>query len=457
MTCFAKRTRRKVSSMSSMQFQCPQCKAIFSSQAVVDGMTVACPKCSARFEVLLSGKISRSVDEKPLIEKWLLQKARVFSIWFWKGLRSFVRFEKLETTDISRFTNAASTFEFSRLFPLAVVCLGFGWYLSWIYDDQNLDFRYDYESRWAILPMAALALYGAFRGIRHFLRPKTTQWGAWITTCLFTSVAGIILLFAFMRISDWAVEAWAEGKFRPRNILMFAVVLIGLCYKFVNDPYSSLFAKFIGFIGGVGFCEEATKLLPICLLVLNRRKLPFKIDLSLHSFLMLGFFSGLGFGIGEALVSYAIPENDDFVSQLGRWFACVPSHAVYTVIDAAFLWMFHRRIAEAEKMRGKVGWFALCVATVAFLHGIYDTLCCLQIANPILEAASLAILDAASLVLMWRVVRYAANLHVTIEGNGDTSLEDFDVTTCRTFGKSFAKTYIVVLAGVVIYAKIFCH
>jgi hypothetical protein len=165
---------------------------------------------------------------------------------------------------------------------------------------------------------------------------------------------------------------------------------------------------------------------------------------------MLGFFSGLGFGIGEALSDqFAISAVDDFDEQLVRWFACVPSHAVYTVIDATFLWMFHRRIAQAEKDREKVGWFALCVAAAAFLHGVYDTLYVLPFAGPIL--------DAASLVLMWRVVRYAAGLHASIEDNNYTGLEDFDVTSCRTFGKSFAKTYIVILAGVVIYAKIFCH
>lgn len=448
--------------MSTRQIQCPRCKAAFPlmDDATVK-KTISCPKCLATFEVPRSEEGDESVAEKPPVEKWLMQKGGEFGKWtakmamwaakrIWKVSRHFLSFERPQETDVSPSTTAASTFEFSRLFPLAVICLGFGWYVSWIYVGQDLEFWSKYESRWAILPMAVLALYGAFRGIRHFLRPKTTQWGAWITTCLFTSVAGILLLFAFQSIADWAVEAWAEGRFRPRNILMCGVLFIGFCYKWAFDPYSSLLAKFIGFIGGIGFCEEAVKLLPICLLVLNRHKLPFKLDLSFRSFLMLGFFSGLGFGIGEALSDqFAISAVDDFDEQLVRWFACVPSHAVYTVIDAAFLWMFHRRIAQAEKDREKVGWFALCVAAAAFLHGVYDTLYVLPFAGPIL--------DAASLVLMWRVVRYAAGLHASIEDNNYTGLEDFDVTSCRTFGKSFAKTYIVILAGIVIYAKIFCY
>ena len=446
--------------MSTRKFQCPQCKAVFSEEGTMPGNAVSCPKCFATFAVPKAEEGGESVAEKPPVEKWLMHKGHEFGNWTakmaiwaakraWKASRIFLSFERPQETDVSHFANAASTFEFSRLFPLAVICLGFGWYVSWAYIGQDLDFRYAYESRWGILPMAILALYGAIRAIRHFLRPKVSQWGAWIVTCLFTAVAGILLLFAFQHIADWSVEAAAKGKFKPRNILMLGVLFIGFCYKWVNDPYSSFFAKFIGNIGGVGFCEEATKLLPICLLVLNRRKLPFRLDLSLRSFLMLGFFSGLGFGISEALFGgYAIPENDDFVSQLCRWFACVPSHAVYTVIDAAFLWMFHRQIAKAEKDREKVGWFALCVAAVALLHGIYDTLYVLPFAGPVL--------DAASLVLMWKVVRYAANHYTSVEDGEYTGLEDFNAISLRTFGKSFAKTYLIILIGVVIYAKVSC-
>lgn len=448
--------------MSAMQIQGQRCKAFFElMDGASVGKTISCPKCLAKFDVRQKENVGESVAEKPQIEKWLMQKGREFGLWTakmaiwaarrgWKVIRSFLSFERPQETDISHFTNAASTFEFSRLFPLAVICLGFGWYVSWIYTGQDLEFRYAYEARWGILPMAILALYGAIRTIRHFLRPKVSQWGAWIVTCLFSAVAGLLLLHVFIYIADWSVEAVARGKFKPRNILMFGVLFIGFCYKWVNDPCASLFAKFIGYIGGVGFCEEATKLLPICLLVLNRRKLPFKLDLSLRSFLMLGFFSGLGFGIGEALSNqYAIPENDDFVLQLCRWFACVPSHAVYTVIDAAFLWMFHRQIAQAEKDREKVGWFAVCVAVVALLHGIYDTLCGLPFMGPVL--------DAASLVLMWRVVRYAATNYTSIDDREYSGLEDFNAITVGTFGKSFAKTYILILAGVVIYAKIACY
>ena len=432
-----------VLSMSRIQFQCPKCKAVLVSDEVTDGMTVLCPECSTEFEVHPMEDSGKSNAEKPTFDKWLLDTAQRLLY----NIRFFFKFERLVETDVSHFQNAASTFEFSRLFPLAVICLGFGWCLRWLYLGQDLDFRYSCSSRWAILPIAALALYGAFRANRHFLRPKVSQWGAWIATCLFTAVAGILLLCALQAIAEWTLEAVAEGA-RPRNILLFAVVLIGYCYRLAFDPNTTLFAKFIGFVGGVGFGEEAIKLLPICLLVLYRRKLPFKLNLSLRSFLMLGFFSGLGFGIGEALGPYAIPGCRDYEEQLTRWFACVPSHAIYTIIDAAFLWMFHRRIAQAAKLKGKVGWFALCVAVVALLHGIYDTLCGLSFMGPIL--------DAASLVLMWKVVRYAANHYASVEDGEYSGLEDFNATTLRTFGKSFAKTYLVILIGVVIYAKIAC-
>jgi hypothetical protein len=120
--------------MSTIQFQCPKCKAVLVSDEVTAGMAVSCPECSAEFEVhpmVVSGK---SDAEKPTFDKWLLYTAQRLL----RNVRSFLKYEHPVETDVSQFPNVASTFEFSRLFPLVVICLGFGWLSSWIADWQDI-------------------------------------------------------------------------------------------------------------------------------------------------------------------------------------------------------------------------------------------------------------------------------------------------------------------------------
>ena len=435
-----------------MQFQCPHCKAILASDAVTDGMMVTCPECGATIECHPYVQRVVQADEKTQADQWFAQNWRNWLESSWNALRQFSKFEQQTETDFSRFKDASSVFELARLFPLAVICLGFGWILNSV-TDFDIDF-YSSTPRWLILPLAALALYGAIRSIKHFLRPKSPQRVLWCGICLFSAVAGILLLMIFQYVAIWV----AESDIQPgRNILLGVVKIIGICYEAVYSDNTSLWDKFLGYIGGVGLCEEATKLFPLCLVVAYRHKFPFKVDLTFPSFLMLGFFSGLGFGIGEALTCYTIANISDmcfhapsyineYEIHLNRWFACVPSHAIYTVIDAAFLWMFHRLIASAKEFRAKVGWFALCVASVAILHGVYDVLNGLPFMG--------ITLDAASLVLMWWIVRLAARSNTSIEDEDYPDLRNFAIMTYKSFGKSFAKMYLAIFAGIVFYPQI---
>lgn len=378
--------------------------------------------------------------EKPPVEQWLANTGKHSVEWTFRSVKNFFKFEHPTETEVSRFGSAAATFEFSRLFPLAVVCLGFGWIGSWIYSVCDLDVESD--SRWAIWPIAFLALYGVIRALKHFLRPKSIEWWPNALICAFTATIGLLTLFLFQSLADVMADIDARRGF------VALVKMIGQCYRAVDDPEAGLSEKFIGYIGGVGLCEESVKILPVCLLMVNRKKLPFRLELSFRSFLTLAFFSGLGFGIGEALYGYAIPENGDLDAQLSRWFACVPSHAIYTMIDAAFLWLLQPRIQRAADPRIKVGWFVLCVATVAVLHGIYDVLCVIPFVG--------LILDASSLILLWWAVRFAIRRRSSVDGSDSSGLEDFNAMTFNTFGKSFAKTYLIILVGIILYAKFWC-
>ncbi len=384
--------------------------------------------------------------DKPSIDKWIVTSGKDLLVKTWRWLCDFVKPEHKSMTDITKFGGIAQSFQFSHLFPIAVCCFGFGWLVMLPY--ALLEHEIEPESRWAIIPLAALALYLEIRGIRHFIRPKVTQWDIWIAICLFTATVGFLTLLTFQHIANWAADT--DVRRGPLAI----VKIIGMCYRSVLNPDAKLSEKFMGYIGGVGLCEESVKILPVCILYMNRHKLPFKVDFSFRSFLMLGFFSGLGFGIGEALSPpYCLGSGEyawrnPYASQLIRWFACVPSHAIYTMIDAAFLWILKERISRARDFRAQMGWFVLSVAAVAFLHGIYDTLSGLFFGIA---------LDSASLVLLWFAVRSASKRSLASIAGHDTLFADFDVNTRQTFGKSFAKAYLAVLAGIIIYGSIFSY
>lgn len=382
-------------------------------------------------------------DEKPPVEQWLVNNGKRFAEWTFRYVKNFFKFEPPIETEISRFASAAATFEFSRLFPFAVICVGFGWGGAYICDADI-----DSYSRWAIWPIAFLSLYGAVRALKHFLRPKSFEWWPNALICIFTATIGVFVLILFQNLTDIMADIDIESF--PGRSKFFGVLIkiIGQCYRAVDDPEAGLLKKFMGFIGGVGLCEEAIKILPIYLLLVNRESLPFRLKLSFRTFLTLAFFSGLGFGIGEALYCYAIPDDDSMSSQLARWFACVPSHAIYTMIDAAFLWILQTRIQRATDSILAVCWFMLCVAAVAVLHGIYDVLWAIPFVGPLL--------DAASLILLWWAVRFAIRRRSSVDGSDPFGIQDFNAMTFKTFGKSFAKTYLIILVGIFLYTIFWC-
>ena len=413
-----------------MNIGCPYCKQTLGCDESHNGTAVECPACGKTFEVRFNPDMEESKSD---LGKWLVTSGEHAFSWVCRSLQCFLKRERPVETDVSRFKNAASTFELSRLFPLAVICLGWGWLASFVYANPNL--FVDSDSRWVIIPIAILALYGSVRAFRHFVRLKTMQWVPLVATCLFTATVGVVGLLVFQ---------WVAVK--ESNSSSVFIRVAGICYRYVYDSNASWQNRIIGLVCGVGFYEEATKLLPICLLVACRRKLPFKLDLSFRSFLMFGFFSGLGFGIGEALVCYPVNSSQEYADQLVRWFACVPSHAVYAVMDAAVLWMLRTRLSKAQSELVICGWLALCVAVAAVMHGIYNVLCAVDFMS--------AIVDAASLVLMWWIVRFAVQRKPSFDGIAD-GFEDFETSTVKTFGKSFAKTYLVVFIGILVYAGFF--
>ena len=369
-------------------------------------------------------------------------------------LRRFFRKETPQETDVDVFNgHAERTFELKRLLPLAVCCLVFGW-LWWADSDSLFD---QSTSRWAILPISGIALYASTRSILYFIRPKQHHWIQWCVVCFIVATIGVFLLLQFQEFAEMVRENPKRYIHGRMGSFFLIVKYIGWCYA--KTESSNPIEVFFGYVCGVGLCEEMIKLLPVAILIGLKRGRRLDIDLSYRSLLMLGFFSGLGFGIGEALSDqYSIPENPLFSCQITRWFACVPSHAIYSTIDAAFLWLFFRRIsqwkANAETVDYVIaGWvvvgsYALCVATVALLHGIYDVFSGIEHFG--------VFADGGSLILLWWVVRRTIRERNEAIAPTTSAFFDFNPLTIRMFGKTHLKIFLCIPLAVSIYRQVCC-
>src|SRR5262249_22488374 len=141
-------------------------------------------------------------------------------------------------------------------------------------------------------------------------------------------------------------------------------------YRAAMDPENGFLLSFFGFTLGVGFCEEATKALP---LLWHFRKTG---GLDFRGACMWGLASGIGFGVAEGVM-----YSSDFYNgvhgpemYIVRFVSCVALHAVWSASVALTI---HARQSDFQNARR---WFEYLAALLRsavvpmILHGLYDTL-----------------------------------------------------------------------------------
>ncbi len=189
-----------------------------------------------------------------------------------------------------------------------------------------------------------------------------------VCTTLFTMILGITGLL----ILYWVIETVripATGNYRlliARQIQSF----ISWSIHAASDPSVGLLKQVLGMTVGVGFLEEFTKSVPALYLILSKGNKYNDSDL-----MAAGFFSGLGFGIGEALYSYSPwTGNIEINALLIRWFHLLPLHAVWASIDAAFLGLVAPKIRlfYPNKIGLSIGYICIALIIMAAFHGIYN-------------------------------------------------------------------------------------
>ena len=300
-----------------------------------------------------------------------------------------------------------TAYSFSSLTTLLICCLFFGYVFTEFLPSRYLVGSFASQiSSVALLgiPALTLATYGIFR----FLKPEHFPVRKSVLAMLFTMVVGIAALLA--------LQAFAAKSLNPSSHVgkgKMILMLIGWAYEAAQS--ANIFKRIVGSVFGIGLCEEFTKLLPLFYLVLRSKAghaLP-----TYRGFLVVGFFSGLGFGIGEALLGYSPwTGNLSMDGNVLRWFACIPLHAIYTVIDAAFLWFLAPRILKAPTTQVQIGTCICATLVVAVVHGLYDVLTMIPHAG--------FFIDLASVILMVYVVRYFDT----------SSQETLPLSSCPTSG-----------------------
>jgi RsiW-degrading membrane proteinase PrsW (M82 family) len=308
-------------------------------------------------------------------------------------------------------TRHAPAFDIPRVVPLAVCTLGLGWglflLLGFLMPNRGFSPFLD-QSAIPIFLLAASALILATICGMYFVRPanaRSMPVAHFIPALLFTMTAGLFLLLLLQQVaaSELARPLRAHGRATWYYLI---VRFIGECYQWTKSP--NAVQRFIGFIFGVGLCEEFTKLLPLFYLGLKSDGKKANTSPTYRGFLLTGFFSGLGFGIGEALYCYAPWLGHTSVAEcVARWFAVVPSHAIWTMVAAAVLWYLLPVIKARSSSYAKLALCALATAIAAVVHGVYDGLCSLPLLGPAMVGIALA-------VLVW-IVRAAGEAR----GEGD--------------------------------------
>ena len=214
---------------------------------------------------------------------------------------------------------------------------------------------------------AALATAGFFAAAYFLLEQGGARLTSYFSIGMFTATVGIIALIAFQYIADWTQGFWMRGR-GIVTILFYVVKFIGFSYRCALDPETGVALSAIGFTCGVGLCEEFIKALP----VVWRANSPKALDW--RAACVLGFISGVGFGVAEGIM-----YSGDYYNGLAggdmyvvRFLSCVALHAIWgAAVGIAIV-----RKLEHQTPGDFGGWVMLTLSAMIvpmILHGLYDT------------------------------------------------------------------------------------
>jgi RsiW-degrading membrane proteinase PrsW (M82 family) len=198
------------------------------------------------------------------------------------------------------------------------------------------------------LTFYAIALYfSAIWGLFFYYLFKTNQVKTSSTISIFfLSQAFVFVLFDLGRLPSWPIVSF---------------------FYTLTDSTTWLY-KLVGFIFGVGFCEELVKAIPL-LIILSRAKEP----LIPQTMVFYGLISGIAFGVFEGVqyqttVNTQLGYSEAFFMNISRLTSLPFLHAIWAGIAGYFI------AFAALYPKYRISLFFLAIFIPALIHGMYDTL-----------------------------------------------------------------------------------
>lgn len=225
------------------------------------------------------------------------------------------------------------------------------------------------KDSWAHWLYAALSA-AAFMGLMLALFPLGHDGpGPLLTAGIFTGTAGILLLLAFQFVALHTGGVWIRGG-GVVALLFLLIKLIGFSYMAAMSADTGWFLSTLGFICGVGFCEEVCKVLP---LVWHYRTFG---TLTWRKACLIGMASGVGFGVSEG-----ITYSSDFYNGVStgniyviRFVSCVALHAMWAAANGVSMHR-NRYLIQGGMSFWELLWGLVRIMFVPMvLHGLYDTM-----------------------------------------------------------------------------------
>jgi RsiW-degrading membrane proteinase PrsW (M82 family) len=218
---------------------------------------------------------------------------------------------------------------------------------------------------WLFAVLSAAAFWGFL--LLVYPMGNATSRGLW-TVGVFTGTIGIVLLLGLQVAAEWSQGVTLTGR-SIIVILFYIVKFIGFSYHAALDPSNGFLLSMLGFTFGVGFCEEACKLLPL----LWHFKRTARLDLS--GAVLWGLASGIGFGVSEGITYSADQYNGIHTGEIYvvRFVSCVALHAIWNGFSSVLLWKWQNDIQAVDRW---FEWFipVFKIAGVSMvLHALYDT------------------------------------------------------------------------------------
>ncbi|AMV20504.1 PrsW family glutamic-type intramembrane protease [Planctomyces sp. SH-PL14] len=221
----------------------------------------------------------------------------------------------------------------------------------------------DTKLHWVFAGLSAAAFFGLLIAMWPGARASP---GQLLIAGIVTGTIGIMMLLSF----QWIAMSTNGVMVRGRGILVllfYIVKFIGFSYRCAVDPEMGFGMSFMGFVCGVGLCEEVCKALPIAF-YLNSEKT------SWRGACLVGLASGIGFGISEG-ISYSVDYYNGISGgwiYVVRFVSCVGLHALWA--GAIGILMYHNQDYVSEFSFDSVfGFIAHYLLIAMVLHGVYDT------------------------------------------------------------------------------------